>query len=175
VDVSDNMLALARQKVSRKGLEEKIALRWAEAEHLPFEEASFDAAMVAFGARNFGDLPAGLREMHRVLKPGGHIMVLEFSRPAATPFRQVYLWYFRRILPAVGKAISRSEHAYRYLPETVMRFPEGEDFLRTLTASGFAAAEQKRLTGGIATIYLGSKHSGTNPRPAETARSTPHE
>jgi len=157
VDVSENMLALGRRKLKRRGLEARITLQWAEAERLPFEDGVFDAAMVAFGARNFGDLRAGLKEMHRVLTPGGQILVLEFSRPARAPFRQLYLWYFHRILPRIGKWVSRSDHAYRYLPETVMRFPEGKEFCDTLAATGFDAIREQRLTGGIATIYLGTK------------------
>lgn len=166
VDVSEAMLARGRQKLRRRGLDGRICLQWGEAESLPFPEGRFDAAMVAFGARNFGDLLRGLKEMHRVLAPGGHVVVLEFSRPDRPPFRQIYLWYFRRILPVVGRWISRSDHAYSYLPDTVLRFPEGEDFLRILESAGFAGLKQERLTGGVATIYLGTRSAGRVPAPS---------
>jgi demethylmenaquinone methyltransferase/2-methoxy-6-polyprenyl-1,4-benzoquinol methylase len=160
VDVAERMLALGREKVRRRGVEGTVTLRWAEAEKLPFPDGRFDAAMVAFGARNFGDLLQGLREMCRVLVPGGHVAVLEFSRPQTAPFRQLYLWYFRRVLPHLGRWISRSPHAYSYLPDTVLRFPEGEEFLGILASAGFAEVRQKRLTGGIATLYTGTRPAG---------------
>jgi demethylmenaquinone methyltransferase / 2-methoxy-6-polyprenyl-1,4-benzoquinol methylase len=170
VDVSENMLALGREKLRRRGLDAVVTLTWGEAEHLPFGDGTFDAAMVAFGARNFGDLSQGLREMCRVLVAGGHVMVLEFSRPGSPLFRQAYFWYFRKVLPGIGKWVSRSDHAYSYLPETVMRFPEGADFLRTLETAGFSSVRQERLTGGIATLYLGTKPAGPASEPANAGK-----
>jgi len=116
-----------------------------------------DASIVAFGARNFEHLATGLGEMHRVLRPGGRIVVLEFSRPAHFPFKQLYFFYFRRILPLVGRLISRNKDAYTYLPDTVMKFPEGEAFSGILSGAGFRNVTQRRLTFGIATIYTGDK------------------
>jgi demethylmenaquinone methyltransferase/2-methoxy-6-polyprenyl-1,4-benzoquinol methylase len=157
VDIAEHMLAIGRTKVARKRCESIITLRTGEAERLEFGDNTMDAAIVAFGARNFEDLAAGLGEMHRVLRPGGRIVVLEFSRPHNFPFRQIYFFYFRRILPLVGRWISRSPAAYAYLPETVMRFPDGEQFADKLRLTGFRNVHQQRLTFGIATIYSGDK------------------
>ena len=155
VDIAEEMLSLGRKKIAARGLNGVITLEKAEAEKLPFEDCRFDAAMVAFGARNFENLDAGIAEMRRVLRPGGKILVLEFSQPSMPFFRQAYLWYFRRILPIIGKVISGSPEAYTYLPRTVMAFPQGKDFLEVLTAAGFRFPEEERLTFGIASVYTG--------------------
>ncbi|MBK7257903.1 MAG: bifunctional demethylmenaquinone methyltransferase/2-methoxy-6-polyprenyl-1,4-benzoquinol methylase UbiE [Ignavibacteriae bacterium] len=155
VDISENMLAIGREKIEQKGLTGTITLQAGEAEKIAFPDGSFDASIVAFGARNFENLEQGLREMGRVLRAGGRIMVLEFSRPSSFPFKQLYFFYFRRILPLIGRFISKDPGAYTYLPDTVMRFPEGEDFLGILRTAGFKNVRQERLTFGIATIYTG--------------------
>ena len=157
VDISEEMLAKGREKVARKGLSDRIRLLHGDAESLPFPPDSFDAAIVAFGARNFEHLEKGLAGMHRTLRPGGQIMVLEFSRPRHTPFRQCYFFYFRHLLPIVGRLVSKHPEAYTYLPDTVMRFPEGEAFLDILRHTGFRNPSSTRMTGGIATIYTGTK------------------
>lgn len=157
VDISPNMLARGREKINRKGLADTISLEEGAAEHLRFDDGSFDAAIVAFGARNFEHLAGGLGEMRRVLRPGGMIVVLEFSRPRMFPFKQLYLFYFRRILPLIGRTVSRHDDAYTYLPETVMQFPEGEEFVQLLNDAGFEQTTEKRLTFGIASIYTGYK------------------
>lgn len=157
VDIAEQMLAIGRTKLRKLGLEGIVRLTTGEAEHLEFADNSFDAAIVAFGARNFEDLGRGLREMQRVIRPGGRIVVLEFSRPSAFPIKQIYMFYFRRILPLLGRVISRDRAAYAYLPDTVMKFPEGEAFLALLGEAGIRAPRQKRLTFGIATIYTGEK------------------
>lgn len=157
VDISEPMLEVGRTKIKRKGKESIIRLQTGEAENLAFPEGSFDASMVAFGARNFEDLDKGLSEMFRVLRTGGRIVVLEFSRPRSFPFKQLYMFYFRTILPVVGRLISKDKAAYQYLPDTVMRFPEGEEFLRHLRSAGFSEVTEQRLTFGIATIYSGVK------------------
>jgi demethylmenaquinone methyltransferase/2-methoxy-6-polyprenyl-1,4-benzoquinol methylase len=157
VDIAENMLSHGRAKVSARGADARITLRTGEAESLEFPDGWFDAAIVAFGARNFEHLEGGLTEMWRVLRGGGMIVVLEFSRPGAFPFKQIYLWYFRRILPLIGRLISRHGEAYTYLPKTVMNFPEGEAFMTILSGVGFSRVEQDRLTGGIATVYTGIK------------------
>ncbi|HEX9657574.1 MAG TPA: bifunctional demethylmenaquinone methyltransferase/2-methoxy-6-polyprenyl-1,4-benzoquinol methylase UbiE [Bacteroidota bacterium] len=157
VDIAEKMLKIGRNKVSARGLDPKISLQSGEAEHLKFEDATFDAAIVAFGARNFENLEKGLKEMHRVLRKGGKILVLEFSRPSAFPFRQIYFAYFRHILPLIGRIVSKHREAYTYLPNTVMTFPEGEDFLQILMKIGFTETKLRRLTFGIASIYEGSK------------------
>lgn len=157
VDIAENMLAIGRAKIRRLGAGDVIHLKTGEAEHLEFEDGTFDAAMVAFGARNFEHLHRGLGEMQRVLRPGGRIVVLEFSQPAAFPFRQLYLFYFRRVLPLLGRMVSKDRRAYTYLPDTVMKFPQGEEFLAILKAAGIRSPRQHRLTFGIATIYAGEK------------------
>lgn len=157
VDISEPMLEIGRRKVARRGWTDRIRLETGEAEALAFPDSSFDAAIVAFGARNFEDLDKGLSEMCRVLRPGGRIVVLEFSRPRRFPFRQLYLFYFRNVLPLIGRFISRDRQAYQYLPDTVMSFPDGADFLMRLGRAGFSSLRERRLTAGIATIYTGVK------------------
>ncbi len=112
---------------------------------------------VAFGVRNFENLPKGLAEMHRVLKPGGQAVILEFSKPRAFPFKQGYNFYFRHILPRFGKLISKDSAAYTYLPESVQAFPDGQDFIRIFEQAGFKATKWHSLTFGISSIYTGSK------------------
>jgi demethylmenaquinone methyltransferase/2-methoxy-6-polyprenyl-1,4-benzoquinol methylase len=151
------MLEVGREKIGRKGLTEKIELLKGDSENIGFPDNHFDAAMVAFGVRNFSDPVAGLREMLRVIKPGGIVMVLEFSKPATFPFRQVYNFYFLNILPFFGRFFSKDKDAYRYLPESVMKFPDNEQFLSLLSDAGFNSPWQKKLSGGIASIYTGIK------------------
>jgi demethylmenaquinone methyltransferase/2-methoxy-6-polyprenyl-1,4-benzoquinol methylase len=163
IDISDEMLAIGRAKIARRGLSELIQLRSGDAQKIIWDGDPFDAAIVAFGVRNFQNLESGLSEMHRVLRPGGRIVVLEFSRPAHSPFRGLYFFYFRRILPMIGRLLSGSEEAYAYLPETVMNFPEGPAFLDVLRRVGFSRTEAHRLTLGIATVYLGGKKDDQKP------------
>lgn len=157
IDIAEQMLAIGRRKIERKGLQNVIALRCGEAEQLDLADNSVDASIVAFGARNFEHLTTGLGQMHRVLRQGGRIVVLEFSRPATFPFKQIYFFYFQHILPVVGRLISKHSEAYTYLPDTVLRFPEGEAFVSILRDIGFREVRQQRLTFGIATIYSGDK------------------
>ena len=157
VDIAEEMLRHGRMKIAQRDAAAVITLTTGDAEHLAFTDASFDAAIVAFGVRNFEDLRTGLGEMYRVLRPGGKIVVLEFSRPARFPFRQLYLFYFLTVLPLIGRIISRNAEAYRYLPDTVMAFPDGAAFMEILTETGFTAVSQERLTFGIATVYTGGK------------------
>jgi demethylmenaquinone methyltransferase/2-methoxy-6-polyprenyl-1,4-benzoquinol methylase len=157
VDIAEAMLARGREKISRKSLDGTITLMTGDAESLPFGNGEFDAAIVAFGVRNFENLDLGLREMRRVLRPGGKIVVLEFSRPSRFPLRQLYFFYFRRVLPVIGRLVSRSREAYTYLPNTVMKFPEGEEFMHILNRVGFRETAQRRLTFGIATVYEGTR------------------
>ncbi len=157
VDIAEEMLNYGRAKLAKRGLDSVVILQSGEAENLNFQTGLFDAAIVAFGARNFEHLEKGLSEMHRVLRPGGKIVVLEFSKPASFPFKQLYFFYFRRILPLVGKLFTKHDEAYSYLPETVMKFPEGGAFLHVLIKAGFASTKEERLTFGIATVYEGVK------------------
>ena len=157
VDISIPMLDIGKRKLATRNLNNIIRLEAGEAEHLQFPDNRFDAAIVAFGARNFENLEGGLLEMRRVLKDGGHIVVLEFSKPRLFFFKQLYFLYFRNILPLVGRIISKDKEAYQYLPDTVMKFPDGDDFLGILRKVGFASLTQRPLTFGVATIYCGHK------------------
>jgi len=157
IDISPVMLKHAREKIERQGLSGTISVEEGTAEHLRFPDDTFDAVMVAFGIRNFSNLEQGLREMFRVLRPGGAVMILEFSRPRRAPFKQVYAFYFRHVLPRLGGAISKSREAYQYLPSTVESFPDGDHLLRILTGVGFVGPFHHPLTMGIATIYIAEK------------------
>jgi demethylmenaquinone methyltransferase/2-methoxy-6-polyprenyl-1,4-benzoquinol methylase len=157
VDIAEQMLAIGREKLRRRGVQDRVTFELGDAEGLAFGDGSFDAAIVAFGVRNFENLHQGLREMRRVLKPGGRVIILEFSRPQTAPFRQLYLAYFRTILPLIGRIVSGHTGAYTYLPDTVMRFPEGRAFLEQLHASGYEDLREERLTFGIATLYSGRR------------------
>jgi demethylmenaquinone methyltransferase/2-methoxy-6-polyprenyl-1,4-benzoquinol methylase len=157
IDIAGAMLAVGREKVARKGLEAVISFREADAEHIPFPDHSFDAVTVAFGVRNYEDLEQGLSEMRRVLKPGGLMLILEFSHPERFPFRQLYGFYSHRLIPLFGRLVSGSPHAYTYLPESVAAFPSGADFLRIMNDTGLQELRQIALTSGIATLYTGEK------------------
>ncbi len=157
VDISEQMLEIGRKKIAQRNLSEKVRLESGEAENLKFNNDHFDAAIVAFGARNFEHLDKGLSEMNRVVRKGGAIVVLEFSRPKVFPLKQLYFFYFKNVLPFIGSLISKDKDAYQYLPDTVMKFPEGKEFLERLRAAGFSSLIEDRLTFGIATIYSGVK------------------
>jgi len=155
VDIAEQMLQIGREKVQKKGLQDLIRLEAGDAEQLPFSDNEFDAALVAFGVRNFADLDLGLREISRVLRPGAPIIVLEFSRPRHFPIKQLYKFYGSFILPNVGRLISGDDAAYTYLPESIEQFPDGKDFLDALSRSAFIDTAQERLTFGIASLYSG--------------------
>ena len=157
VDISENMLSIGREKILKRKLEGRINLKQANSLSLPFANGEFDAAMVAFGVRNFEDLSKGITEVHRVLKDGGSLYVLEFSMPSRFPMRNLYRFYFRRVLPFVGGIVSGSKSAYTYLPESVFAFPEKEKFVEIMANAGFKNCSYKRLTFGVASIYVGSK------------------
>lgn len=157
VDISEAMLEIGRQKIANKNLTGSITLESGEAEHLRFADNAFDAAMVAFGARNFEHLVQGITEMRRVLRANGKIVVLEFSKPTSFPFKQLYFFYFRFVLPVIGRLVSKNTEAYQYLPDTVMQFPDGERFLDVLRSCGFTSVTRTPMTFGIATVYTGIK------------------
>ena len=152
-DISEGMLKHGRVKVKDARLAERVELLRADSAALPFADGAFDAVTVAFGARNFEDLERGLREMLRVLKPGGRLFVLEFSKPRGTVMGGLFRFYFHRVMPFIGRMVSRDSSAYTYLPESVDAFPDGEDLLRILERCGGHDARLRTLTGGIATIY----------------------
>jgi demethylmenaquinone methyltransferase/2-methoxy-6-polyprenyl-1,4-benzoquinol methylase len=157
IDISGGMLELGMQKVDKAGLSGHIFLQLADCESLPFPESSFDAITAAFGVRNFENLDRGLREMSRVLKPGGKAVILEFTSPTVFPVKQFFHLYFRYITPYIGKWLARSKEAYRYLPESVKAFPQGEAMTTILKQNGFQQAVCKPLTFGICSIYCAVK------------------
>jgi demethylmenaquinone methyltransferase/2-methoxy-6-polyprenyl-1,4-benzoquinol methylase len=156
-DISAGMLDVGRQKVAQRGLTNRVQLILGDGEKLPFEDNRFDAVTVAFGVRNFENLQAGLVDMLRVLKPGAPLAVLEFSQPTRQPFRAFYFFYFKHILPRIGKWVSRDSAAYTYLPASVEAFPYGQAFLDELAEAGYRNASARPLTFGIATLYLAEK------------------
>jgi demethylmenaquinone methyltransferase/2-methoxy-6-polyprenyl-1,4-benzoquinol methylase len=157
VDISEGMLAIGRQKIQDAGLAPRLELRTADAENLPFEDGLYDAVTVAFGVRNFENLETGLSELARVLRPGGILLILEFSRPGSWFVRQGMNFYSRTLMPALGGWLSRDRAAYTYLPESVAVFPEGPAFEKYLSKTGLKVIESARLSMGIASIYLARK------------------
>lgn len=157
VDISDGMLEIGRKKIKKRELTDKMEFLNGDSENLPFNDESFDAVTVSFGVRNFQDLLAGLKEINRVLKPGGKAVILEFSKPKHFPLKQLYFGYFKYIMPLVGKIVSKDKSAYSYLPKSVLAFPEGKEFEAVMEKAGFSKSNQKTLTGGIASIYTGWK------------------
>jgi demethylmenaquinone methyltransferase/2-methoxy-6-polyprenyl-1,4-benzoquinol methylase len=157
LDISDGMLAVGRRKVQRRGWASRIEMVNGDSENLPFEENSFDAVIVAFGVRNFENLERGLTEMRRVLKPGGTVSILEFSKPRAFPMKQLYGFYFRAVLPWLGRVVSKHQTAYSYLPDSVAAFPDGNDFLAILKKIGYQQPTCLPLTFGVASLYRAQK------------------
>ncbi len=157
VDLAPAMLAVGRRKVARKRIAGVAALLEGDAENLPFEAGSFEAVTAGFGVRNFGDIPAGLAEMHRVLRPDGSVHILEFSMPPGRIFGKLYVFYFRRLLPFIGGVISGEGRAYRYLQQSVEDFPYGDRFAGLMEQAGFTNITQTPLTRGLAIIYRGVK------------------
>ncbi|MEY3195547.1 MAG: hypothetical protein RIQ78_1644 [Bacteroidota bacterium] len=157
IDIANQMLELGRVKIRDQALSNIITLETGDSEALRFEDNSFDAITVAFGVRNFENLDKGLSEMLRVLRPGGRLVVLEFSKPHIFPFKQLYNTYFKYVLPYIGRLTSRDVRAYTYLFESVQVFPEGQDFNNILTKIGFQNPSCERLTLGICSIYSAEK------------------
>lgn len=152
-DLSAGMLSHGEVKVKKANLSDRVKMIQGDAENMPFEDNSFDAVTVAFGVRNFENLEKGLKEICRVLKPGGDFIILEFSKPQKTPMKQVYNFYFKNILPLIGKTFSKDHRAYTYLPESVEAFPHGEEMLSILKNCNFNVSKDKKLTFGVASIY----------------------
>ncbi|ADQ18385.1 bifunctional demethylmenaquinone methyltransferase/2-methoxy-6-polyprenyl-1,4-benzoquinol methylase UbiE [Leadbetterella byssophila] len=157
VDISQGMLDAGRVKIQKLGLEEKIELQLGDSEKLLFPDNTFDTVIVSFGVRNFENLLKGLTDMNRVLKPGGTCMVVEFSKPRNYLFKQAYWFYSTKILPLIGRLVSKDSSAYTYLPESVKAFPDGEDFLKVYREAGFRDVKAIPLTFGICSVYLGKK------------------
>ncbi|MDX1477213.1 MAG: bifunctional demethylmenaquinone methyltransferase/2-methoxy-6-polyprenyl-1,4-benzoquinol methylase UbiE [Saprospiraceae bacterium] len=157
VDLAPQMLRIASKKTAARQLGDRITYQEGDSEQLPMADGSFHHATVAFGVRNFEHLERGLAEMHRVLKPGGRIVVLEFTKPRSFPFKQLFNAYFRYLLPLIGKIRSGDNRAYKYLYESVQAFPDYERFNRKLEEAGFRDARYKALTLGICAIYTAVK------------------
>lgn len=149
------MLAIAKEKTEKSN--EKIPYIEGDGMNLSFSDETFDAVTIAFGLRNFSNWQDGLRELHRVLKKGGRIAILEFSAPVVPGFRQIFNFYFSRVLPRIGGAVSGSRGAYEYLPDSVSRFPDQKNLAKMMGEIGFSGVEYKNLTGGIAAIHTGTK------------------
>ena len=157
VDLSENMLAVAAEKVRRKGLDDHIALYQGEAEHLDIGDGVVDVVTVAFGVRNFGDIDGSLLEIGRTLTAGGHIVILEFSTPRNPLVRYFYRLYSNHVMKPVGGLISKDRKAYDYLPDSIAAFPDRERFLDIMRHAGFKECRRKSLSLGIAQIYIGQK------------------
>ncbi len=153
VDIAETMLAMGDKKIEKKGLQNMITLQVGDSENLPFEDHSFDAAVVSYGVRNFETPLKGLKEIQRILKPGGVLMILEFGMPDKFPVKQGYSFYFNFILPLWGKIFSGSYDSYKYLPESVKTFPYGNSFVEWLKDAGFKTAHARKLTMGITYLY----------------------
>lgn len=158
LDMSAEMLLIGADKIKREGLGDKLRLVRSDASVIPAPNTSFDTITIAFGIRNVIDVPEALREMYRCVKPGGRVLILEFSLPRNRLIRAAYLVYFRKILPLIGGIISGDNYAYRYLNETVESFPYGEAFVGLMSEAGFDRVEQHEQTFGVATIYVGEKN-----------------
>ena len=157
VDISSGMLEVGAKKMKNKGYDKTIKMILGDSENLAFEDNYFDALTVGFGVRNFENLEKGLSEMLRVIRPGGKIVILEFSKPKKFPVKQVFSFYSKYFIPFFGKRISKDPQAYAYLPESVAAFPEGKEFENILKKLNYKSVQSIILSGGIATIYTGTK------------------
>ena len=162
IDISKEMVAIGVEKVKALGLDDKIELITGDSEAIQFPDKSFDAATVAFGVRNFENLGRGLDELFRVLKQGGTLCVLEFSKPHNALVKLGYKFYSNNLMPWIGRMVSGDRSAYTYLPESVDGFPDGEKFITFMSQSGFVQIREYRLSFGIATIYIGKKDPSTS-------------
>jgi demethylmenaquinone methyltransferase/2-methoxy-6-polyprenyl-1,4-benzoquinol methylase len=157
IDISEGMMQIGRQKAAELGLSDVITFEKHDCRQLGMEPDSFDAAMVAFGVRNFGDLDKSLQEILRVLRPGGKLMILELSSPEYFPMKPLYRLYSQTIIPLVGRMVSKNKTAYRYLPRSVAAFPQNREMQTILEKNGFGNVCYQKLTGGICTMYVGEK------------------
>jgi len=157
VDISEGMLEVGKAKMIKKGVSDRIEMQLGDSEKLLFEDDKFDAVIVAFGVRNYENLKKGLADMRRVMKPGGKTVIIEFSKPTKFPMKQLYNFYFKYILPRIGRLVSKDNAAYTYLPESVESFPDGKRFEQILTEVGYKNTECIPLTFGISSIYIAQK------------------
>ena len=157
VDISEGMMDVGREKVKHEGLDNTISFKKDDCTALTFDSDSFDAVTVAYGARNFEDLEAGLREMCRVLHPGGHLMLVELTTPPRFPMKQLFAFYSHTVMPFIGRLISHDDSAYTYLPRSMEAFPQAVQLVPTLKKCGFSDVQFKRFTFGLSTMYLATK------------------
>ena len=157
VDISQGMLDVGAQKMKKKGVAHIVKMQLGDSENLQFEDNTFDGITVGFGVRNFENLEKGLRDMLRVLRPGGKAVILEFSKPKKFPVKQTFGFYSKRVIPLLGGSISKDKRAYAYLPESVEAFPEGQAFVDIMKKVGYNSIKAIPVSGGIATIYTGLK------------------
>lgn len=158
LDVSRQMMAIGEQKVAKAGYADKVTFEYGSALEMPYEDESFDVVTCAYGVRNFSDLERGLSEMYRVLKPGGQVMILEFSYPTNPLIKACYDLYFTHIMPRVGRVLSHDKTAYTYLNQSVKAFPYGEAMTQKLSTAGFTDVRFNPLSFGISTVYIGHKN-----------------
>ena len=157
IDISEGMMKIGQKKVEAEGLQHIVSFKKDDCTHLSFDDNSFDAVTAAFGIRNFQNLDQGLSEMYRVLRPNGHLSIVELTTPVSFPMKQLFKLYSHTILPVYGKLISKDTSAYSYLTTTIEAFPQGEVMLDILRKAGFKNASFKRLTFGICTMYFATK------------------
>lgn len=157
IDISNGMINIGKNKVAKKNLGSVIELQQGDSSNIKFSDDSFDAATVAFGVRNFQHLELGLKEIYRVLKPGGKIVILEFSKPQTPIIKQLYNFYMFRVSPFIGKLFSKNIDAYKYLDASIKKFPEGNYFLQIMNEAGFKNSSAKKLTFGICSLYTAEK------------------
>lgn len=156
-DISEGMMAVGREKVKQEGLQELISFQWEDCTKLSFPDGTFDAVTSAYGVRNFHDLDAGLREMQRVLRPGGHLLIVELTPPPSSPMKQLFWLYAHVVMPMIGRLVSHDDSAYTYLPSSMEAFPQAEQMEVILHKAGFSKVQWKRFTFGISTMYLAEK------------------
>jgi demethylmenaquinone methyltransferase/2-methoxy-6-polyprenyl-1,4-benzoquinol methylase len=157
IDISSGMLEVGKEKMKKKKVDHIVSMQLGDSEDLPFDDNYFDGLTVGFGVRNFENLEKGLAEMLRVIRPGGKAIILEFSKPKMFPIKQAFGFYSKYFIPFFGKRISKDEKAYAYLPESVAAFPEGKDFEDVLEKLNYKNIKSIPVSGGIATIYVGTK------------------
>jgi demethylmenaquinone methyltransferase / 2-methoxy-6-polyprenyl-1,4-benzoquinol methylase len=157
IDISVGMLEKGKEKIIQKKVNHIIELTEGDSENIPFETNKFDAITIGFGVRNFENLEKGLTEIFRVLKPNGQVAILEFSKPKTFPIKQLYHFYFLKVLPTIGKLVSKDARAYSYLPESVIAFPDGKEFEKLMLQAGFKTIQTYTVSFGIASIYLATK------------------
>ncbi|MGG4551157.1 demethylmenaquinone methyltransferase [Paenibacillus humicus] len=159
LDFSENMLQFGRRKVNERGLSDRISLVQGNAMNLPFEDNTFQYATIGFGLRNVPDLHQVLREMQRVVKPGGKVVCLEMSKPTWQPFKGIYYFYFQKVMPLLGKLFAKRYEQYKWLPDSLAAFPGRDELAQIFRETGLQKVEAYPLTGGVAALHIGTKET----------------